>query len=609
MDEHKNIPGDQGDVKDLFRMLDKMEGRNTPAEPEEFPPVRSATRDGAVEGTTPQPPQQEPVEEFDLIDPYEIEMQEQAEPDVLFFSPNAEELEDYPEDGDLPPIPPRRNPFVVIWEGLRSNLPARGDTPGELARKGAFLLALLVLLISLGYIVADVLVMPMQNEQLYQGLQEVYHPENSEVMEDKEGNYPTGMLASFRELYDRNDEVRGWISYHASGNKDFLKIDYPIMFSGDNDKYLTRDFNEKKNKNGALFFDKNNKLNSTEDVNKSLIVYGHNMASGQMFAGLNKFIGSVSNARAATEITMSTLYENNTYQVFAVLITDEDEVAKWYFNTRRTQFSSDEDFLSFVQRLRDRSLFDYPVTVTAEDELLVLSTCTAKSTAKIKNGRLVVVARKMRPGDTKMPTDKIQRNSDVIMPRSWYINQGLVLHEYYGGDHSGITTTTGKRTFSTMSTSTSISHMTTGTGTSGTRTTSSGSKTTALIPGSNTTPSGNTTSMSKPTNSTAPTSSSSSTTSAGNGSSTTPTNSTVSTDSTTATTESTEPTESTGSTESTTPTEPTETTPSDTEPTEEEKPTEPTAPTEPTNAGENGEGGENSEGGEGGESSEGGEAA
>ena len=447
MDERKNTPGDQGDVKDLFRMLDTLEGRDTPAEPEEFPPVRSAARAGVLEEKTTQQPQQEPVEEFDLIDPYEVELQEPVEPDVLFFHPDAEELEDYPEDGELPPIPPRRNPFVVLWEGFLSYLPSRDDTPGGIVRKCAFLLALVVLVASLGYIIADVLVLPMQNEQLYTGLKEVYHPENSEVVEDETGNYPAGMLASFRELYDRNDEVRGWISYHATGNKDFLKIDYPIMFSGDNDKYLTRDFNEKKNKNGALFFDKNNKLNSAEDGNKSLIVYGHNMASGQMFAGLNKFIGSVSNARAATEITMSTLYENNTYQVFAVLITDEDEVAKWYFNTRRTQFTSDEDFLGFVQRLRDRSLFDYPVEVTAEDELLVLSTCTAKSTAKIKDGRLVVVARKLRPGDGKMDTAKIQRNSDVIMPRSWYINQGLMLHEYYGGDHSGIATTTGTGTF------------------------------------------------------------------------------------------------------------------------------------------------------------------
>ncbi|MBO5722538.1 MAG: SDR family NAD(P)-dependent oxidoreductase, partial [Lentisphaeria bacterium] len=37
-------------------------------------------------------------------------------------------------------------------------------------------------------------------------------------------------------------------------------------------------------------------VNSAER-NRALIVYGHNMASGQMFAGLNQFLGSVNNAR------------------------------------------------------------------------------------------------------------------------------------------------------------------------------------------------------------------------------------------------------------------------------------------------------------------------
>lgn len=434
MDDNKTAPqGGQENMTDLLRMLEELEQRDR---------AKAAALKDAL--TAENPAASRPVTDpvlptDDLADLLIVPFDEDDPEDGA-----AATWDD--EEGELPPAPPRRNPFVALWQGFAVNLPAKGDAPGTLVRKLAFLLALVVLIVSLGYIVMDVCVIPMQNSQLYNELEQVYQPENSDVVTEDDGDYPEGMLASFKELYKRNDEVRGWISYHATGKKDFLNIEYPVMFSGDNDKYLTKDFDEKKNKNGALFFDMNNRVESPYDENRSLIIYGHNMASGQMFAGLNKFIGSVNNARSAAEITMSTLYERNTYRVFAVLITDEDEIPKWYFNTRRTQFAGEEDFLGFVSQLRDRSLFDYPVEVTGEDELLVLSTCTAKSTAKVKDGRLVVVARKVRPGEGAMDTTKIQRNGDVIMPRSWYTNQGMALHAYYGGDHSGITTTAGKTT-------------------------------------------------------------------------------------------------------------------------------------------------------------------
>ena len=372
----------------------------------------------------------------------------------LLIIPDEEDTDRPETDGEeeeLPPAPARRNPIAALWRSFRTNLPAKGDGAGDLVRKCAFLLALIVLISSLGYIVVDVCIIPMHNTQMYGGLEELYDPEDTTPVSPDEGNYPDGMLASFRELYDRNDEVRGWLSYHATGKKDFLKIEYPVMFSGDNDKYLKRDFFEKKNKNGALFYDENNRLDTAMEENKSLIIYGHNMASGQMFAGMNKLIGSVNNARATATMEMSTLFVRSEYRVFAVVLTDEEETARWYFNTRRTQFSGDADFLNFVQQLRDRSMFDYPVDVNAQDELLVLSTCTAKSTSKLNDGRLVIIARKTRLGEGAVHTSEIQRNKDVIMPRAWYLNQDKELHSYYGGDRSDLGTTTTKGSTSTTS--------------------------------------------------------------------------------------------------------------------------------------------------------------
>ena len=363
--------------------------------------------------------------------------------------------EDLAQDDDLPEKPKtRRNPFKALWAGFRGNLPRREDTVGDKVRKCGFLFSLLVMLVAIVYLVVDLLIIPVKNTQLKNELIDIYHPEQSQVVVSEDGGeYPQNMLASFRDLYDRNDEVRGWISYHADGKKDFLDIEYPIVYSGDNDKYLKKDFDGNKNRNGTLFFDKNNKVDDYDDTNRSLIVYGHNMASGQMFAGLNKFLGSVNNARAAATLTMSTLYRQDQYLVFAVILTDEsDAVEGRYFNTRRTSFTNDADFLKYIDEMRARSLFDYPVEVQGDDQILVLSTCTGKS-AKVKDGRLVVVARRVRDGESAaVNTSSIVKNEDVIMPYYWYINQDKDPHKYYvqaGLDYPTIPNAPNKSTMNT----------------------------------------------------------------------------------------------------------------------------------------------------------------
>ncbi len=342
----------------------------------------------------------------------------------------------------------RRNPLLAFWQALRSNAPLPCDSKREIVRKSVFWTSVLVLVFALTYILYSVWWLPAFTKNMYDGVGEDYHPELHGVVEG--GVYPQQMQLSFQSLYDRNPETRGWLSFHASGNRDFLNIEYPIMYSGDNDKYLTIDFNGNKNKNGALFFDMRAKLSSAEDENTTLIVYGHNMASGQMLAGLNKFIGNVNNARVAPTLTMNTLFANGQYKVFAVIITDESAQKAHYYNIRRTQFNSDEDFMGHIDNLRARSLFDYPIDVRAGDELLMLSTCTVPSSAKIRDGRLTVVARKVRPDESMtVDTARIMKNDDVIMPYAWYTLQNKQPHAYYASGEIAVPTVTTTRGTST----------------------------------------------------------------------------------------------------------------------------------------------------------------
>lgn len=347
-----------------------------------------------------------------------------------------EENEETEEEMPLPAAPQqRRNPFQVLWAAFSNNLPRKEDSTGTKWRKGGFLFSLLVMVVAAVYLLVDLLIIPALNTRLKNELVNMYHPEDTHILTGRDGNYPRNMLASFQDLYDRNPDVRGWISFHAGGNKDFLNIEYPIVYRDVEDKtnpYLKTDFNGNRNKNGTLYFDQQNNVERYTSHSDVLVVYGHNMASGQMFAGLNKFMGSVNNARVAPTLTLSTLFRRDVFKVFAVVLLDESDVNARSMDIWKTGFLTDTAFLEQVEKIRARSLFDYPVDVEADDQLLVLSTCTGKTSAHVKDGRLLVVARRVRDVESAaVETNAIVKNSDVIMPYYWYINQNKKPHQYY----------------------------------------------------------------------------------------------------------------------------------------------------------------------------------
>ena len=416
------------EAKELFELLDRLERRDEVGRYQRNVQAFTAPAPELVEEDPDAPDEGAHL----LIDRFQPMAMSEEDLHELLITGDGEE----DEDEDTPSAPKkRRNPFAALWEGFLDNIPRKEDSTGTKIRKGGFLFSLLVMLVAIVYLVVDLLIIPAQNDQLKGELIDLYHPDQSQVVVD-DGDYPPHMLASFKDLYDRNNEVRGWISYHADAKKDFLDIDYPIVYRDVEDTtnpYLKMDFDGKKNRNGTLYFDQSSRLETPRDKNRVLVVYGHNMASGQMFAGLNQFLGSVNNARSAATLTMSTLFREDEYKVFAVVLVDEsDGVKERRYNAWTTSFTSDVAFLDHIEAARARSLFDYPVDVVAEDQILVLSTCTGKTSAHVKDGRLIVMARRVRDGESAaVDTKAIVKNTDVIMPYYWYINQNKQVHPYY----------------------------------------------------------------------------------------------------------------------------------------------------------------------------------
>ena len=319
---------------------------------------------------------------------------------------------------------------------LGGAIPHRGDSALEIIRKCVFMVALITLIASLSYIINDMAIQPIYSDIVYDSVRELYDPDNPAAPpSDDEFDpslYPEGISDAFKALYAKNSDIRGWMKY-TDTNGSWLSIDYPVMYSGDNSYYLTHNFNKNKQKDGALFFDERNHIDSPSSQNKALIVYGHNMASGHMFAKLNDFLKSLQKARSAPLISLDTLYERAEYKVFAIMLLNTRSEDGPYFDYLRTDFSSDKSFMDFVANIRARSLYTYgDVDVEPDDQLLILSTCTAPSGAKFEDGRCVVVARRVREGESRsVNINSIVKNENVIMPRAWYENQGLELHPFY----------------------------------------------------------------------------------------------------------------------------------------------------------------------------------
>ena len=329
---------------------------------------------------------------------------------------------------------------------LRSVIPVKGDTRSELVRKTAFLLALTVFLCSGYYLVDEVWVQPHYTQQVTQSLRDLYiHGENSEIIPPDDTitdiEIPEGVVDRFVPLYRRNQDVVSWLTFKANSDgktADLFNgaIDNPVVQAEDNDYYLYRNYLGEKDKAGTLYMDYRNDL-SNLTAERNVVIYGHNLNSGLMFSKFNLLVsGKVERARALTTLTMDTLYgEKITYKVFAVMVIDADKAIEdsAKFNYIRTEFSNDDAFAGFVKKIRDRSLYDYgDVDVLPSDQLLTLSTCSNKRDTTLKEGRTVIVARRVREGeDVKVDTTKTVLNEDVLMPKAWYINKKKELPEVY----------------------------------------------------------------------------------------------------------------------------------------------------------------------------------
>lgn len=161
------------------------------------------------------------------------------------------------------------------------------------------------------------------------------------------------------------------------------KINYNIAVATDNVYYMTRDENGKKSSNGAIFMDYRNR-----DTNrrKNIILYGHNMKSGAMFAAIHN-MKTNAGLEKYKKVNLTLYKTNYEYEIYKVAIVDVSKD-----NYTRSLFKDEADYAAYIQKLNDlpaQSSTGY--VPTSKDQILTLVTCTKPTD---KNGRLLAFAYK-----------------------------------------------------------------------------------------------------------------------------------------------------------------------------------------------------------------------
>ncbi|MDR1927903.1 MAG: class B sortase [Oscillospiraceae bacterium] len=214
---------------------------------------------------------------------------------------------------------------------------------------------------------------------------------------------------SYSKLQAMNPEYIGWLS--APGGK----IDLPIVKTTNNNYYLHRDFKCNPSRYGNPFLDQNN---SVDPLDANLIIYGHHMKDGKIFAHLQDYQQKetvLKHPVISLELKETTLQ----YKIFAVFRTNgyasEDNGYVFQFNT--TNFTGKADFDGFIRQLKQRTLINTGVDVAYGDRLISLQTCMYD----YSNEFLVVVGRLVRSGEsTQLDPGKVTRNSNPRYAQAYY---------------------------------------------------------------------------------------------------------------------------------------------------------------------------------------------
>ena len=214
-----------------------------------------------------------------------------------------------------------------------------------------------------------------------------------------------------------NSSTVGWVAVPNSN------INYAVVQSSQSDPhyYNTRDYYKNYNaKGGSIWADAWCTFGTRSQLKNNTILYGHNWTNcwrptrigysgDKWFAQLAAY-DNISFARENPYISFSTTSEEMYWQIFAVMYVKED----WQYTSGRTYIDENADPAVLGAQAKKRSIFNFDNTVSSNDKILTLSTCT-RVYGKRSDIRFVVMA-KLVKGTENLPAVTVTKNPNPIQP-------------------------------------------------------------------------------------------------------------------------------------------------------------------------------------------------
>ena len=180
--------------------------------------------------------------------------------------------------------------------------------------------------------------------------------------------------SAINELKSKNNDTIGWLKVINTN------IDYPFVQSKDNKYYLTHNYNKSKTSAGWIFLDKRNNKDLSD---KNNIIYGHSRKDKSMFGTLKYTLNkNWYKNKDNLIIKITTELKEYNYKIFSVYTIEREN---YYL---QTDFTTKKEYKTFLNILRERSIYDFKPDIENTTSILTLSTC-------YKNNKRVVVHAKL----------------------------------------------------------------------------------------------------------------------------------------------------------------------------------------------------------------------
>lgn len=189
----------------------------------------------------------------------------------------------------------------------------------------------------------------------------------------------------FADLYQMNPDFIGWITIEDTS------VDYPVMQSiYENEYYIHRNFDKNYDGSGLPFLDYRCNI---ETPTSNLLIYGHNMKAGTMFAQIMKYADQ-DFYEEHPSFTFDTIDGDGEYEVVAAFYSqiypEEDTLSFKYYEF--FDAANEEEFDTYVDNILRLSCIETDIVPEYGDSLITLSTCAYHT----EDGRFAVVARKIQ---------------------------------------------------------------------------------------------------------------------------------------------------------------------------------------------------------------------